>query len=129
MWPHIDPNTKIRLRVKGTWWCQIELEIRGGILSICGAIGEVITRRDLVAEDEIWMANRRHLFIASGCGQIIDDLKVFFPECIPHLQYHLELIVNIPDRTRNWVKKFCSPKQMARIQEWRNSAADLERRI
>ncbi len=124
-WPLIGLDEKIRLRVRGNEWCHIEVEICRGILCIHGAVGDLVTRREITMGDEIWMANSRWVFINSGCGQIIDDLKRFFPECVKHLPYHQMKVSEIPPSTIKWVNTFFSEKHKAKIQQWRYNGTEV----
>lgn len=124
-WATIGPSDKIRLRVKDREWCEIEINITRGILHIHGAVGDIVTRSELDMSDEIWMATTRRVFIVSGCGQCIDDLKRFFPECVPHLQWHMEKLTAVPPKTLRWIEAFFSEKHKAKIQQLRYNGMEL----
>jgi hypothetical protein len=127
---------RIITRIIGNEWCDLELSLENGRLSICGSTGTIIKRREaekmaveywesFFEENPAEMVSMNKRFgkrftsersaakfvlatdgefhgldvhrdcedgtvqLTQGCGQIIEDLKRFFPEVEPYLKWHL----------------------------------------
>ena len=122
----LSQRLRLRIDVVKRKWCEIQIDTTKQGFSICGHVGDLLKRSEITKYDEIYMVNTRWVFALEGTGQIINDLRQFFPECKPHLCWHLTPTKEVPASTLRWAKMFCSDEQQAVLQGWRDNGAEYE---
>lgn len=110
------------LRERGRDYCILELEIRPirqadrtlrREYGICALIGEVITKAEYVRHslglhEPLFEWNGK-VYTCEGAGQFIDEMVDFFPEIIPYLKKHMQVVAEGEDES--WVQTICPDDQ------------------
>lgn len=78
---------KTLLRVRDSRWCELSVSLEAGRLSITGMEGRIAKRAS--RGDDVYMRTKSGKLIVESCGQIVDTLAKWFPECQPYLPWHL----------------------------------------
>lgn len=87
------PLRRVATRIRNGRFCTLEVELRTkedgkDVLSICGVEGEVKTSAGRY-DDVVGYTDAGKALVATGFGQITDELAAWFPESVPWLPYHL----------------------------------------
>lgn len=107
---HRDPERKGENR-----FVVLELEVRGGYISICGIIGFSLGQRNAKYEEKTNLTSNvllraRRVYFAEGVGQTTKEIREFFPEMRPYMGRHMEHAV--PEDMAWLTRKFTRSKEL-----------------